>query len=177
MKYYRVNNRIITPKVRLIDENDKHLGIVETEKALDMARSKELSLVEIGPKSNPPVAKIIDFGQFKYDLKKKEKQQKKQQKASGVKGIRLTLRIGKHDLSLRVENAKKFLQQNQKVKIEMTLRGRERAHMDLAKDLINKFINMLGKDIKVEQPVKRQGYRLIALISPIKQYEQKNENS
>lgn len=173
MKYYRVNNRISSPKVRVIDENDKHLGVIETEKAIEMAFKKEMALVEISPKTDPPVAKIMDFGQFKYDLKKKEKQQKKQKKAGSVKGIRLTPRIGKHDIEMRAEIGKKFLGQNQKIKIEMILRGRERAHFDLATNLIKQFIDMLGENITIEQAPKRQGYRIIALVSPIKQTDQK----
>ncbi|MCH7758951.1 translation initiation factor IF-3 [Patescibacteria group bacterium] len=169
MKYFRVNNRISVPKVRLIDENNVHLGTLETEKALKIAQDKGLDLIEISPKADPPIAKITDFGQFKYSLKKKEKEQKKQKKIGEVKGIRLTPRIGKHDLDFRVEKAKKFLSQNQKIKIEMILRGREKAHFSLARDLINQFISLLGEEVKIEQLPKKQGHRIIALLSPLKQ--------
>lgn len=165
MKYYRINNNLRSQKVRLVDEKDKHVGIIETEKALNMAKEKELDLVEISPKAEPPVAKILDFGRFKYDLQKKEKQQKKQKKASEIKGIRLSPRIGKHDLSIRTEQAMSFLSQGQKIKIEMILRGREKAHFNLAKDLINDFIASLDNNIIIEQPPKKQGGRIIAIVS------------
>jgi len=164
LKYYRLNNRITAPKVRLIGEKGEHLGIVETSSALQLAREKELDLVEIGPKADPPVAKIIDFGQFKYDLKKKGGGQKAKQKAGGIKGIRLTPRMAQHDLGLRVKRAKEFLKEGKKIKIEMVLRGREKAHFDLARDLINRFITELGQDIKIEQPVQKQGGRLTVIV-------------
>ncbi|MBL7141496.1 translation initiation factor IF-3 [Patescibacteria group bacterium] len=152
----------------MIDENGKHLGTIETTKALEMARAKGLDLVEIDPKVDPPIVKILDFGRFKYELKRKDRQQKKQHKAGGIKGIRLTPRIGKHDLELRVTKAREFLLEKQKIKIEMVLRGREKAHFDLAEKLVKHFIELLGEEIKIEQPPKRQGSRLIAVISPTK---------
>jgi len=130
-----------------------------------MAREKELDLVEIGPNADPPIAKILNFGHFKYNLKKKEKKEKKQHKASGIKGIRLTPRIGQHDLGLRVAKAKEFISEGHKIKIEMVLRGREKAHFDLAKNLIKQFIELLGEDVKTEQPIKKQGSRLIVMVN------------
>lgn len=165
MKYYHVNNKITVPQVRLINEKGEHLDIVETEKALEMAREKELDLVEISPQANPPIAKIMNFSHFKYDLKKKEKQQKKEQKINEVKGIRLTPRIGKHDLDFRIKKANEFLEKGNKVKIEMILRGREKAHFSLAQESAQEFIKMLGSEVQVEQSIKRQGNRLTALIS------------
>lgn len=165
MKYYRINNKIRAANVRLIDEEDNHIGAIQTEKALKMAREKGLDLVEISPKADPPVAKILDFGKFKYELQKKEKQQKKQKKIGEIKGVRLTPRIGKHDLSVRTEQAKTFLSQGQKIKIEMVLRGREKAHFNLAKNLIKDFITSLGDEIRIEQYPSRQGSRITAIIS------------
>jgi len=167
VKYYRLNNKIIAPKIRLIDGKGNHLGEFVIEKALEMAREQELDLVEISPKANPPVVKIMDFGQFKYELKRKSRQEKKQQKTTDVKGIRLTPRIGEHDLEIRIKKAKKFLTQGHKIKVEMILKGREKAHFDLAEEKINNFIKLLGEEIKIEQKPKRQGSRLTALISPL----------
>jgi len=174
LKYYRINNKINASQIRLIDEKDQHLGIVEIKRALEIAQEKNLDLIEIGPKADPPVVKIMDFGQFKYNLKKKEKQQKKQQKIGETKGIRLTPRIGRHDFDFRVKKAKEFLNRDQKIKIEMILKGREKAHFDLAKNLIDQFINSLGEDAKIEQSPKRQGNQLIALISK-KNYDEKTQ--
>lgn len=174
MKYYHTNNRITASKIRLIDENDNHIGIIETNKAINMAREKGLDLVEISPKADPPIAKLLNFGQFKYDIKKKEKKHKKQAKISDIKGVRLTPRISKHDLSFRVDNSKKFLKQGRKVKIEMILRGRERAHYNLAYKLINQFIELLGDEIKIEQKAKKQGNRIISIVSLNKQTQTEN---
>ena len=165
MKYYRVNNKITAPQVRLINENGEHLDIVEIKKALEIARSKELDLVEISPNTNPPIVKILNFSHLKYDLKKKERQQKKEQKINEVKGIRLTPRIGKHDLNLRTKKAFEFIEKGNKVKIEMILRGREKAHFPLAQKITEEFIDTLGENIQIEQKIKRQGNRLTVLIS------------
>lgn len=134
---------------------------------MNLAKEKGLDLVEISPKANPPVAKILDFGQFKYELKKREQKDRIKRKKSEIKGIRLSLRIGQHDKELRIRQAKKFLDQGHKVKIEMILKGRERAYFDRAKEIINQFIESLG-NIKTEQPITRQGGNLITIISPTK---------
>lgn len=163
MKYYRLNNQITAPKVRLIDENGKFLGVIDTLQALEMAREKGLDLVEINPKEIPPIAKIMDFGQFKYEQSRKEKKAKVKQ--IEIKGIRLSLRMGKHDIEIRANQAKKFLEAQNKVQIEMQLKGRERTHFELAEKIINQFIVSLGEDIKIEQPLKKQGGRLTILIA------------
>ena len=143
------------------------MGTMETDKALSLAQERGLDLVEISPNENPPVAKILDFGQFKYDLKKKEKKQKTKQKGGETKGIRLSFRVGKHDLELKKKRAGKFLEEGYKVKIEMKLRGREKAHKDMAEDIIKRFIQSLQEEtaVKIDQPVNRQGSRLTAVIS------------
>ncbi|MGC9048841.1 MAG: translation initiation factor IF-3 [Patescibacteria group bacterium] len=163
MKYYRLNNQITTPKVRLIDEAGKFLGIIETTEALRMAQEKGLDLVEINPKEEPPIAKIMDFGQFRYQEAKKERKQKS--KKVEVKGVRLSLRISKHDLEIKANQAKKFLSQGNKIKIEMNLRGRERMHLDLAEKMINDLISLIGPETKIEQPLNKQGGGLTILIS------------
>lgn len=163
MKFYRLNNRITAPKVRLIDETGKFLGVVNTLEALRMAQEKGLDLVEINPKEEPPIAKIMDFGQFKYQEAKKERKQKS--KEVEIKGVRLSLRTGKHDLEIKANQAKKFLEVGNKVRVEMTLKGRERIHMDLAEKMINDLIRLIGLEVKIEQPLNQQGGRLTILIS------------
>lgn len=163
MKYYRINNRIVAREVRLIDENGKYLGVFNIEEALRLAKEKNLDLIEISPKENPPVAKINDFGKFLYEIRKKERKTKK--KKQEIKGLRLSLRVSKHDLEVKKNQTLKFLAANQKVKIEMVLRGRERTHFDLARKIINDFIKGLGEEIKAEQPLSQQGGRLTILIS------------
>jgi translation initiation factor IF-3 len=163
LKYYRLNNRITAQKIRLIDETGKFLNIVDTEEAIKLAREKGLDLVEINPKTDPPVAKIMDFGQFKYEETRKDKKQKIH--TAEIKGIRLSLRTGKHDLEIKANQAKKFLAEKNKVKIEMVLRGRERAHFDLAEKVIMGLIELTGPEVKIQQPLNRQGGRLTILIS------------
>jgi translation initiation factor IF-3 len=164
LKYYRLNNQIIARLVHLIDEDGSYLGDVDLREALKMAQEKSLDLVEIGPKENPPIAKILDFGKFKYELRKKDKQQKKQQKVGEIKVIRLSFRIGRHDLETRANKAKEFLIEKQKVKIEIILRGREKVHAELAENVIKQFIEILG-NVKIEQEPKRQANQITALIS------------
>jgi translation initiation factor IF-3 len=163
MKKYRINTQISAPKVRLIDENGKFLGIFETKEALKIAQEKGLDLIEVNPKESPPVAKILDYGLFKYQEEKKEKRQKAKQ--IEIKNIRLSLRISKHDLEIKANQAKKFLTEGNKVRIEMILKGRENVHLELAEKVIKDFLNLLGEKIKIEQPLNRQGSKLTILIS------------
>ncbi len=165
MKYYRLNNRIIAPKVRLIDEKNQYLGIVETNKAIIMAQEKGLDLVEINPRAEPPVAKIIDFGQFKYQLTKKEKKEKT--KKTELKTIRLSLSTGKHDLLLKAEQIKKFLNDGHSVKIELNLKGREKMHADFATKTIDNLLAFLENYYRVERPLNKQGGKLTMIIKKI----------
>lgn len=164
MKYYRINNRITAPQVRLIDDQGKYLGVFNIDEALRLSREKNLDLIEISPKENPPVAKMMDFGKFLYEQRKKDKDSKK--KKTEMKVLRLSPRVGKHDLEVRKNQSLKFLKEGHKVKIEMMLRGREMAHVDLAKKLIDEFIKSLGENIKIEQPLSRQGNKFNLIISP-----------
>jgi len=150
----------------VITEDGEHLGILKTADALAKAREREQDLVIIQPKAEPPVAKIVDFGKFKYEKEKESRKQKAKLKTVEVKGIRLSVRIGAHDLDVRREQAKKFLENGDKVKIEIILRGRERRHGDLAQQIIHQFTESLNKlmPIKVEQPVARQGGQLTSII-------------
>ncbi|OQB43913.1 MAG: Translation initiation factor IF-3 [Parcubacteria group bacterium ADurb.Bin159] len=165
LKYYRLNNRINTPKVRLIDENGEHLGILDVSEALRLSQERNLDLVEINPKTNPPIAKMMSFAQFKYKLKKQEKKQK-HPASDVIKGIRLSPTISQHDLEVRLAQAKKFLAERKKIKIEMQLKGREKAHFDLALNVFQKFIQSL-ENAAVEQPPKRLGAKIIAIVKPL----------
>jgi len=164
---YYVNENIRAPQVRVIDETGGgHIGIVPTDKALQMARERDLDLVVIQPKAEPPIAKITEFGRYKYEEEKKQRQQKANTKTVEVKGIRLSLRIGEHDKDVRKEKAKQFMEKGDKVKVEIILRGRERSHGNLAKEVIEKFVAELNEEmpLKVEQPVTRQGGQLTSIV-------------
>lgn len=158
MKYYRLNNRIRSPQVRLIDEAGKFLNVVAIEEALRLAHDKGLDLVEINPKTDPPIAKIMDFGQFRYEENKKEKGQKA--KKTDTKCIRISLRTGKHDVEIKINQAKKFFSEGHKVRFEMLLRGRERIHQDLAEKTMNDLVAALGEGVHIEQPINRQGAKI-----------------
>lgn len=136
------------------------------EKGLEMARAKELDLVEVAPNAAPPVCKIMDFGKFLYRQKKQEQKQKKSQKQGEVKGIRLSMRTDTHDLEVKAEKAKMFLKERNLVKVAMILRGRELAHMDLARNKMKVFSDMLLDTGKIEEMPKKQGHNLIMMITP-----------
>lgn len=153
--------------MRLIDENGRQVGIVETEEALRLAREKELDLVEIVPNARPPVVKIMDFGKYQYQKAKEEQQQRAKQKKTEVKGIRLGLRTDSHDLEIRRKRAEEFLSQRKKVKIEIHLRGREKAHQSLARKILQDFILSIKIPNKIEQEIKKSPGGFNATIAPV----------
>ena len=163
---YKANERIHAEIVRVIDEEGKILGELPIQEALEIAQSKELDLVEVSPLAKPPVCKILDYGQFKYQKEKEARKQKTLQKEVDMKVVRLSIRIGEHDRDVRLKQAIKFLERGDKVKIEMPLRGREKAHKDLANEIITLFITdvQTATPIKVEQPSKFLGGRFSAIF-------------
>jgi len=157
---YRINHFIRLPEVQLIDENGKPQGVVPTWQALKQAQEAGLDLVEVNPAVRPPIAKIMDFGQFQYKQQKLLRAQKVKAKKVEIKGIRISFKIGEHDKEVRLRQAAKFLDEGHKVRVEMVLRGRERAHMDIAQQGMMKFVNGLGAGVVVEVPFSRQGGRI-----------------
>lgn len=162
--HFRCNQEITAPEVRVIDENNNHLGVFPLAQALAMAQDKGLDLIEINPKANPPVVQIKDYGQFKYQQEKELRLSKAHQKKVELKIIRLSLRISQHDIDIRLEQTKKFLEEGNKVRIEIILKGREKMHQDLANKIIQNFIEKL-ENIRIEQPISKQGNTISALIS------------
>ncbi len=138
------NEAIKAPEVRVIDENNEHLGVMPTAEALAKAREGGWDMIEINPTAAPPVVQFGDYGQFRYKKEKEQRKQKARQKTVEVKGIRLSLRIGGHDLEMRKNQALKFFEQGDRVRVEIILRGRERIHADRAQAVILQFITMLG---------------------------------
>ena len=130
--HYRLNDRIKVPELRVIDADGGNIGIMETSKALALAAEQELDLVEINPKAEPPVAQITDFTHLKYQKEKQARKQKQSVHNSEMKGIRLSMRIGKGDIETRKKQAEKFLERGDKVKLEIILRGAERYKTPLA---------------------------------------------
>ena len=168
-----VNNRIRALKVRLVDDSGKQLGIVSLQEALREAQERNLDLVQVTEKVDPPVCKILDYGKYLYHLQKKEKAQK----STEVKGIRLRFNISPHDLETRVRQAEKFLKKGNLVKIDMILRGREKGLPGFAREKMNQFIEVLKQKIpiKIEGELKRVPRGFIMIISS--DNRQKTEDS
>ncbi len=144
----------------MIDDEGRMLGVMPTYQALALAQEQGLDLVEVNPTVRPSIAKIMDFGQFQYKQSKIAQAQKAKVKKVEIKGIRLSFKIGQHDKDMRLKQARKFLEEGHKVKLEMVLRGRERAHMDLARENMMKFVSEIGDYAVVEVPLSRMGGRL-----------------
>ena len=163
----RANNRINSPEVQVIASNGENLGILNTNQAIAMAKEEGLDLIEIAPKANPPVCKIIDMGKFKYDAQKKANKAKKKQKIVSLKEIKLRPVTGIHDYDFKVKNAKKFITKGDKVKFTIRFKGRELQHSHLGNDLMNKIKEDM-KDIgKVELDAKFDGKQMIMVIQPL----------
>ena len=163
----RVNNQIRAAQVAVIDGEGTQLGTVDIARAIELAQEQGLDLVEVSPVADPPVCRIMDYGAYQYQQEKKERKQKAKQKKVEIKGIRLSLKIGPHDLEMRKNQSVKFIEKGNKVRIELILRGRERAHIDRAKETMKKFVEMISESVLIyeEQPFSKQGSRLSMLIS------------
>jgi len=151
----------------LIDENGQNIGVIATPKALDMAREQGLDLVEVSPLAQPPVARIVNYSKMRYEEEKSQRKEKSKQKKIEIKGIRLSLRISDNDTAVRLKQAEKFLGQEDKVRVELILRGREKQHFGKARDIINKFVDSLNATMPVvtEQPLNMQGGKLSILLA------------
>ncbi len=164
---YRANDRITAPEVRVIDEAGVHVGKMSTVDAIAQARERGLDLVEISPKEEPPICRFLDYGQFKYEQEKKMRIQKAHAKKVEVKGVRLSLRIGAHDIDIRKKAALEFLDGGDKVQVELILRGREKQHHELATKVMHDFVKALQAEmeVRIEQPVTKQGGRMTLLVA------------
>lgn len=153
--------------VFLIDDEGKQLGEMNTFEALALAKERMLDLVEVSPKAQPPVCRIMDYGKHLYQQSKQLRIAKAKQKKVELKGVRLGLRTDTHDLDFKRTQTEKFLKQGDKVKIDIVLRGREKAHQDLARENLQKFISSITVPFKVEDPIKRFPGGFNVTIAPI----------
>ena len=167
-KRFFTNQAIRALEVFLIDESGEQIGVISTADALARARDIGLDLVEVNPTATPPVVKIVDYGQLKYEREKKMHKQKIAQKKVDTKGVRLSVRISQNDLQLRVAQALKFFKKGDKVKVELVLKGRERQHPEKAVEIVNNFIAILesNEDLNIikEQALTKQGSRFIMIL-------------
>jgi translation initiation factor IF-3 len=152
------NTQIRAKEVRVVDETGKQLGVMPLEEALRTAYDRNLDLIQVTEKVEPPVCKIMDYGKYLYQEKKKEKEAEKKQKVSELKGIQLGFNISQHDLEVKAHQAEKFLKAGDKVRVDIVLRGREKAMADFAKEKINKFLEILQTihPFKVERELKKE---------------------
>ncbi|HHJ64326.1 MAG TPA: translation initiation factor IF-3 [Aquifex aeolicus] len=165
---YRVNRQIRAREVRLIDETGTQVGIVPLQEALTLAEEKGLDLVEIAPQAKPPVCKIMDYGKFKYELKKKEREARRKQKehAIEVKDIRMKVRIDEHDLRVKLKHMREFLEDGDKVRVRIRFRGRENVHPELGDRLFRRIVEELKDVGDVEVQPKREGPFLVFTLAP-----------
>ena len=152
-----INERIRDKEVRLIGQDGEQLGIMSARDAMKLAREADLDLVKIAPGAKPPVCKIIDYGKYRYEMARKEKEAKKKQKTVEVKEVRMSPNIDANDLNTKVNNAKKFILKGNKVKVTLRFRGREMAHVQQSKHILDDFADMLKDVAQVEKPAKLEG--------------------
>lgn len=166
-KDYRLNEQITAPEVLVLDAEGKKIGVMATGEAIRMAQEGGLDVVEINPITTPPVVKIMNFGQFRYHLEKEARIAKARQHVVDIKGVRLSLRIGEHDLEIRRTQTLKFLNGGDKVKIEIILRGRENQQGQLAVDRMKKFVTDVQAllPVRIEQAVERNANKVTAILA------------
>jgi translation initiation factor IF-3 len=164
----QINERIRFPKIRVIDTDGAQLGILTPQEALRIAEEKELDLVLVSDKADPPVCRIMDYGKFKFEQEKKAREAKKKQHTADVKEVKMRYKIEDHDYQVRVNQAVRFLKDGDKVKATITFRGREIQHSDLAEDLLKKMATDLEELAEVQQAPKREGRNMMMLLSPKK---------
>lgn len=165
-KELQVNEEIRDEEIRVIDEEGTQLGFMSSREALDIAISKNLDLVKIAPKAKPPVCRIMNYGKYKFEQAKRDKEARKNQKTMEVKEVRLSLNIDVHDFNTKLKNAIKFLKSGNKVKVSVRFRGREMAHTGLGGELLEKFQNGCSEYGSADKPGKLEGRSMIMIMSP-----------
>jgi len=163
----KANERIRALEVQVISSDGKNLGTLATKEAIEMAKHEGLDLIEISPKANPPVCKIIDIGKYKYDLQKKANKAKKKQKVVNLKEIKLRPVTEIHDYNFKIKNAQKFLEKGDKVKFTVKFRGREMQHTHLGNKLMERIINDTTSVGKVEVRPKLEGKQITMIVQPL----------
>ncbi len=160
-----INEQIRDKEVRLIGEDGEQLGIMSARDAYKRAQEAELDLVKIAPMAKPPVCKIIDYGKYKYELTRKEKEAKKKQKIVEIKEVRLSPNIDTNDLNTKVNNARKFITKGNKVKVTLRFRGREMAHVQQSKHILDDFADLLSDVAVIEKPAKLEGRNMSMILT------------
>ena len=165
---HQINEEIRDKEVRLISNDGEQLGIVAIQKAQEIAVEKGMDLVKIAPQAKPPVCKIMDYGKFRFEQAKREKEARKNQRVVEIKEIRLTPNIDIGDLNTKVKNACRFLQDGNKVKVSVRFRGREVTHSSLGQDLLHRFAELCSECSTVEKQPKLEGRQMLMFLAPAK---------
>lgn len=160
-----INEQIRDKEVRVIGENGEQLGIMSAKDAQKLAQDAELDLVKIAPNATPPVCRIVDYGKFRYEQMRKEKEAKKKQKIIDIKEIRFSPNIDKNDLNTKINQARKFLSKGDKVKVSVRFRGRELAHMEIGKEILDNFADQLADVAVIEKPAKAEGRSMVMFLA------------
>ena len=164
-----INEQIRDREVRLIGSNGEQLGIMSARDAMKIAREAELDLVKIAPTAKPPVCKIIDYGKYKYEMARKEKEARRKQKIIEIKEVRLSPNIDENDLNTKISAARKFLQKGDKVKVTLRFRGREMAHVQKSKQILDVFAEKVADLAVVEKAPKLEGRQMIMFLAEKRQ--------
>lgn len=165
-KELQINEEIRDTQVRVVSDKGEQLGIMSNNEALQVAQERGLDLVKIAPKATPPVCKVIDYGKYRFEQAKREKEAKKNQRVTEVKEIRLSLNIDTHDFNTKLNHAKKFIKVGNKVKVSIRFRGREMGHPELGYDIMQRFADELSEISIVEKPVKLDGRNMLMFLAP-----------
>lgn len=166
IKEMQINEEIMDKEVRLISSDGEQLGIVSSAQALKLAAEKNLDLVKIAPQAKPPVCKIMDYGKYRFEQSKREKEAKKNQRVVEIKEIRLSPNIDVHDFDTKVGHARKFLAAGNKVKVSIRFRGREMTHTDLGLTTMAQFADDCADIASVEKPAKLEGRQMLMFLAP-----------
>ncbi|WP_089748469.1 MULTISPECIES: translation initiation factor IF-3 [unclassified Candidatus Frackibacter] len=165
-KDLRVNERIRAREVRVINNDGDQIGIMPLKKGLNLAKERGLDLVEVAPNANPPVCRILDYGKYKYEQAKKAKEAKKNQNVMNVKEVQMSVKIEEHDFNVKVNMAKRFLNNKDKVKVKIKFRGREITHKELGYDLMEDFFAEIEDLGKMESKPKMEGRNMLMMVTP-----------
>ncbi|MFH1681038.1 MAG: translation initiation factor IF-3 [Candidatus Eisenbacteria bacterium] len=161
-----MNRRIRVPTVRLVGDDGEQIGVVPTEQALAMAEERGLDLVEVAASARPPVCRIMDFGKFKYQQAKRAQKAKRKQHVTHLKEVKLRPKIEEHDYQFKLRNAIRFLEGRDKVKVTILFRGREMAHLDIGRRILDRFVADAGEYGAVEVPTRMEGRTMTLVLSP-----------
>ena len=162
----RINEEIHIREVRVTSATGEQLGVMLTREALHMAEEQHLDLVEVAPKAKPPVCRIMDFGKYRYEQQKREKEAKKKQKVISIKEVKLRPNIEQHDFDVKLKNALRFVEEGNKVKVTIMFRGRELSHPELGKEVLSRVAEKLGGLVSIERNAKLEGKNMTMIVAP-----------